>query len=187
MRRPEAAGCRDFRDCRDCHDCCDCRAGTLRRCGRTAACRPGFSGKSRTIRRFSIGISRAGVSVRGRVRLSSVGADAGRRGGTGRQPVHCSKGRECRESALRYEKRRSRSERSRSVVVVRIYPSSCGRRRSVRANYFFVFGASIMFIFLPSSLGIISTFATSSRSLAKRNSRISPCSLKTIERPRKKT
>ena len=43
-----------------------------------------------------------------------------------------------------------------------------------------------MFIFLPSSLGIISTLATSSRSVAKRSSRISPCSLKTIERPRKK-
>ena len=53
--------------------------------------------------------------------------------------------------------------------------------------YFLLLGASIMFIFLPSSLGIISTLATSSRSVAKRSSRISPCSLKTIERPRKKT
>ena len=43
------------------------------------------------------------------------------------------------------------------------------------------------YVFLPSSLGIISTLATSSRSVAKRSSRISPCSLKTIERPRKKT
>ena len=55
-------------------------------------------------------------------------------------------------------------------------------------RYFLVFlGARIMFIFLPSSLGIISTLASSSRSVAKRSSRISPCSLKTIERPRKKT
>lgn len=64
-------------------------------------------------------------------------------------------------------------------------------RRSGRTGpeplYFLLFGASIMFIFLPSSLGIISTLAYSSRSVAKRSSRISPCSLKTIERPRKKT
>ena len=54
-------------------------------------------------------------------------------------------------------------------------------------RYFLTLGASIMFIFLPSSFGIISTLANSSRSVAKRSSRISPCSLKTIERPRKKT
>ena len=52
---------------------------------------------------------------------------------------------------------------------------------------FFGFGASIMFIFLPSSVGIISTFATASRSVAKRSNSISPCSLKTMLRPRKKT
>ncbi len=54
-------------------------------------------------------------------------------------------------------------------------------------DYFLAFGARIMFIFLPSSLGISSTLANSSKSVAKRSSRISPCSLKTIERPRKKT
>ena len=54
-------------------------------------------------------------------------------------------------------------------------------------RYFLTLGASIMFIFLPSSFGIISTLANSSRSVAKRKKRISPCSLKTIERPRKKT
>ena len=61
------------------------------------------------------------------------------------------------------------------------------RMHSLCKLYFLPLGASIMFIFLPSSLGIISTLATSSRSVAKRSSRISPCSLKTIERPRKKT
>ena len=66
--------------------------------------------------------------------------------------------------------------------------ASGGRRmRCMCTLYFLPLGASIMFIFLPSSLGIISTLATSSRSVAKRSSRISPCSLKTIERPRKKT
>lgn len=53
--------------------------------------------------------------------------------------------------------------------------------------YFLGFGASIIVIRFPSSLGIISTFAISSRSVAKRSSSISPCSLKTIERPLKKT
>ena len=53
--------------------------------------------------------------------------------------------------------------------------------------YFLDLGARIMFIFLPSSLGMSSTRANSSRSLAKRKSKISPCSLKTIERPRKNT
>lgn len=60
-------------------------------------------------------------------------------------------------------------------------------RPGMPSGYFFPLGARIMFIFLPSSLGIISTLANSSRSVAKRSSRISPCSLKTIERPRKKT
>lgn len=54
-------------------------------------------------------------------------------------------------------------------------------------DYFLAFGARIIFIFLPSSLGISSTLANSSKSVAKRSSRISPCSLKTIERPRKNT
>ncbi len=74
--------------------------------------------------------------------------------------------------------------------------SGCGNRSRIcpkdlpvrRGGYCFLpLGASIMFIFLPSSFGIISTLANSSRSVAKRSSRISPCSLKTIERPRKKT
>ncbi len=72
-----------------------------------------------------------------------------------------------------------------AVVVFAFMPSAFALPSPCR--YFLTLGASIMFIFLPSSFGIISTLANSSRSVAKRSSRISPCSLKTIERPRKKT
>ena len=48
-------------------------------------------------------------------------------------------------------------------------------------------GARVRNIFLPSSDGILSTFASSSRSLAKRRRSTSPCSLKTMERPLKNT
>ena len=68
-----------------------------------------------------------------------------------------------------------------------LFSRICLRALFPPRRHFFVFGASIMFIFLPSSRGIASTLANSSRSVAKRSSRISPCSLKTIERPRKKT
>ncbi len=54
--------------------------------------------------------------------------------------------------------------------------------------FFFIdFGAIIIFILFPSSFGICSTLPSSSRSCAKRNSRISPSSLYTIVRPLKKT
>lgn len=55
-------------------------------------------------------------------------------------------------------------------------------------NYFFaVLGDSIMSILFPSSFGSDSTFASSSKSLAKRSNSTSPCSLKRMERPLKKT
>lgn len=53
--------------------------------------------------------------------------------------------------------------------------------------HFLDFGESIMIIFLRSMTGSESTFAISAKSLARRNSSISPCSLKRIERPLKKT
>ena len=48
------------------------------------------------------------------------------------------------------------------------------------------FGAKIV-ILLPSNKGICSTFAYSSKSLAKRSNNTSPCSLKRMERPLKNT
>ena len=55
------------------------------------------------------------------------------------------------------------------------------------ARYFLDLGASIIVIRLPSNFGIISTLPYSSRSVAKRSKRIWPCSLNTMERPRKNT
>ena len=53
--------------------------------------------------------------------------------------------------------------------------------------YLFFTGDSMIVMRFPSSTGIISTLPYSSRSLAKRSRRTSPCSLKRIERPLKKT
>ena len=61
------------------------------------------------------------------------------------------------------------------------------RSERLQSPYFLDLGASMMLMRFPSNLGIISTLASSSRSVARRNNRISPCSLKTMERPRKKT
>ena len=54
-------------------------------------------------------------------------------------------------------------------------------------NSYFFLGDSMIIMRLPSSVGIASTLPYSSRSLAKRSSSTSPCSLKSIERPLKKT
>lgn len=57
-----------------------------------------------------------------------------------------------------------------------------------RFIYFFApFGDINMIIRLPSNLGSCSTFPRSSKSWANRRSNISPCSLKSIERPLKNT
>ena len=53
--------------------------------------------------------------------------------------------------------------------------------------YFWLFGLKLRIILLPSRFGTLSGFPYSARSLAKRASRSSPYSLKTMERPRKKT
>lgn len=92
-----------------------------------------------------------------------------------------------REAACTLCRRQKTDNRRRTCRCGCRYRTACGRGEARNGSYFLDLGASIMFIFLPSSLGIISTLATSSRSVAKRSSRISPCSLKTIERPRKKT
>lgn len=53
--------------------------------------------------------------------------------------------------------------------------------------YYFFFGLIIMIIRLPSNLGSCSTAPKSANSFAKRRSKISPRSLKTIVRPLKNT
>ena len=61
------------------------------------------------------------------------------------------------------------------------------RVRSYLGNYFVFLGWMIMNIRLPSKWGRASTFPRCSRSWAKRNNKISPCSLYTMDRPRKNT
>ena len=76
-------------------------------------------------------------------------------------------------------------------IFVAVMTRAKRRRRclliQMRGESYFFLGESMMIILFPSSTGICSTLPYSSRSLAKRRSRTSPCSLKRIERPLKNT